>query len=536
MTKQITILLWMVLFIQKAIYCQGNLKQPDGGGNYTKLIQIKDDIHPEARAEIVRMLRQNESRLRRQGKLNSPENPAVTAFSWPIKQAPGYNDNGYYGISNYVDENPAYPNAILDYNCGNRTYDQASGYNHAGTDIFTWPFPWQKMDRNIVQIIAAAPGTIIAKSDGNFDQNCAFCSSACNWNSVYIMHADGSVAWYGHMKSGSLTTKSIGQTVSQGEYLGIVGSSGNSTGPHLHFEVYTNSSYTQLVDPWAGACNNFNGLTSWWASQQPYYVSTLNKVMMHSAAPGTGSCPAAEIPNEKINYANGEILYMGSYYRDQLTGQQSIHRLYKPDNSLYTSWTQNFTTNYNASWWYYTLTLPNPATTGTWKYEITYNGTQKQFAYFAVNSSYVVICPDNYNILTSNLSGSTYQWQVNTGTGYININDNVNYAGTATQKLQLKNLPSSFYGYKYRCLVNGSSFSNEITIKFISYWTGSLSKSWEDPGNWSCGNIPDANTDVVVQSSTNTPEVGSNAFCRSTTVNPGTVITVKAGFKLNIMH
>ena len=346
------------------------LKQPDGGGDYRELIKIKDEISPQQRNSIINMLQENEARLRVEGKIQIAANPTVTAFAWPLKQALGYNDNGYYGISNYVDENPAFPNLLLDYNCGSRTYDQASGYNHAGTDIFTWPFYWQKMERNIVQIIAAAPGTIIAKSDGNFDQNCAFCTGACNWNAVYIMHADGSVAWYGHMKSGSLITKAVGQTVQQGEYLGVVGSSGNSTGPHLHFEVYTNSSYTQLVDPWAGNCNNLNGLTSWWANQQSYYVSTLNKIMTHGAAPAQGACPVSEISNEKINFSDGETIYLGSYYRDQQAGQQSVYTIYKPDNTVYSTWIQNFTTFYAASWWYYTIILPTPATTGTWRYEI----------------------------------------------------------------------------------------------------------------------------------------------------------------------
>ncbi len=57
-------------------------------------------------------------------------------------------------IINYVDEDPS--GAILDYNCNNRTYN-----GHKGTDIFIWPFPWQKMSLNAVQIVAAAPGTII---------------------------------------------------------------------------------------------------------------------------------------------------------------------------------------------------------------------------------------------------------------------------------------------------------------------------------------------------------------------------------------
>ncbi len=516
-----------------ASLAQSNLRQPNAGGSYNLLTEIKDEITPAQRAEIINMLQTNEARLRNEGKLLANRNPTVTAFAWPIKQAINNNDNGYYGISNYIDQNAAFPNQIRDYNCGTRSYDVASGYNHAGTDIFSWPYSWQKMSRNAVEIIAAAPGTIIAKSDGNFDQNCAFCTSACNWNAVYVMHADGSAAWYGHMKSGSLTTKLIGATVALGEYLGVMGSSGNSTGPHLHFEVYTNSAYTQLVDPWAGACNSLNGLTSWWANQQPYYVSTLNKVMTSGAAPATGNCPNAENTNEKINFANGETVFLSSYYRDQLAGQQSFHTIYRPDNSVYTSWTQSFNTYYSASWWYYTMVLPNSAPTGIWRYEILYNGTQRQSTNFAVNSSVVEVCPNSYNILTSNISGATYQWQVNDGSGFVNIANNANYAGTTTAKLQLNNIPSSFYGYQYRCF-NGSIYSNILTLKFVSNWVGYENNAWENPRNWSCGNMPDANTDVVVSSNTNTPELNSNATCRSTTLKSGAVITVQPGYQLTI--
>jgi murein DD-endopeptidase MepM/ murein hydrolase activator NlpD len=513
---------------------QTNERQPNGGGSYKLLMNANDEISPAQRADIIRMLQTNEAQLRSSGQLQTNRSPNATAFIWPLKQALNNNDNGFYGISNYVDENPAYPNQITDYNCGARSYDLSSGYNHAGTDIFTWPFSWQKMSRDAVQIIAAAPGTIIAKSDGNFDQNCSFCSGACNWNAVYVMHADGSVAWYGHMKSGSPTSKTVGQTVALGEYLGIVGSSGNSTGPHLHFEIYTSSSYTQLVDPWAGSCNLLNGSTSWWANQQPYYVSTLNKVMTHGAAPATGNCPAGETTNEKINFADGETIYLGSYYRDQQAAQQATHFIFRPDNSVYSTWTQSFNTYYSASWWYYTLPLPNPAPAGVWRYEITY-GSQRQTAYFSVNSSIVEVCPNSYNVLTANITGASYQWQVNTGSGFVNIANNANYAGVTTAKLQLNNLPSSFYGYQYRCF-NGTTYSNILTLKFVSYWMGYNNKAWENPSNWSCGNIPDANTDVVIATDTNAPELNSNASCRSTTVKAGGIITIKPGFKLTITH
>jgi murein DD-endopeptidase MepM/ murein hydrolase activator NlpD len=525
------------IFLYLHTLSQPAVQPPTGGGEYKAQQHLRDEITPAQRAAIIGRLKQNETLLRQQGLLAAPDNTQATLLEWPLKQALNYNDPGYYGISNYIDEQPAYPNNLLDYNCGQRTYDVSSGYNHKGTDIFTWPYYWQKMERNAVQVIAGAAGTIIGKDDGNFDQNCSFCTGPCNWNAVYIQHADGSVAWYGHLKSGSLTTKTVGQTVVSGEYLGVVGSSGNSTGPHLHLELYTNSAYTQLVDPWDGPCNYLNGGTSWWANQQPYYVSTLNKLMTHGAAPSTGSCPASEIPNEKINFAPGETVFLGGYYRDQQSGQQSVHTLYRPDNTVEATWTQNFTTYYSASWWYYTRILSGAAPAGVWRYEVLYNGTQKATRYFSVGSAPVIVCPDNYNVLTSNLTGSSsYQWQVNTGSGFVNIANGLYYSGATTRTLQLRNIPSSFYGYQYRCLVDGSATSFVSTIKFTSYWQGGVNKAWENPSNWSCGNVPDANTDVVVGSSTNTPEVNSNASCRSLTLNNGANVTVKTGFKLTVVR
>jgi murein DD-endopeptidase MepM/ murein hydrolase activator NlpD len=61
---------------------------------------------------------------------------------------------------------------------------------------------------------------------------------------VKLRHADGTVTLYGHVNT---TTVSVGQRVMAGDQIATIGNRGDSTGPHLHFEVLLNG--TQRVDP-----------------------------------------------------------------------------------------------------------------------------------------------------------------------------------------------------------------------------------------------------------------------------------------------
>ncbi|MCL6580178.1 MAG: peptidoglycan DD-metalloendopeptidase family protein [Firmicutes bacterium] len=56
---------------------------------------------------------------------------------------------------------------------------------------------------------------------------------------VIIDHGDGMESWYAHLSSFSV---SVGQTVKKGDPVGLVGVSGRTTGPHLHFEIHVNDS------------------------------------------------------------------------------------------------------------------------------------------------------------------------------------------------------------------------------------------------------------------------------------------------------
>ncbi len=109
---------------------------------------------------------------------------------------------------------------------GPRTHPVTGEYkNHGGTDIGA---------SYGTAIWAADSGTVVYSSDG--------------WNGgwgnyVMIDHGNGMQTLYAHMSSRAV---SVGQTVSAGQTIGYVGSTGMSTGPHLHFEMYINGS---RIDP-----------------------------------------------------------------------------------------------------------------------------------------------------------------------------------------------------------------------------------------------------------------------------------------------
>ncbi|MEU2773923.1 M23 family metallopeptidase [Streptomyces sp. NPDC007162] len=65
-------------------------------------------------------------------------------------------------------------------------------------------------------------------------------------NQIVIKMADGMYTQYGHLSSIGV---SVGQQVTPGQQIGLSGSTGNTTGPHLHFEARTTAEYGSDVDP-----------------------------------------------------------------------------------------------------------------------------------------------------------------------------------------------------------------------------------------------------------------------------------------------
>ena len=313
------LLLNVTIFSQKY-----NILTPSGGGE-PYLDNFTNCISDSERVAIKKMLNENVELLVRDGVLQPSSQRSIVSFDWPLQKVSSLEFNSYYATNNFVDQDQT--SGLQDYHCDARTYN-----GHLGSDFDTWPFPWYLYDNDLVEVIAGEAGTIIGKTDGNEDDHC---SCTGTWNAIFIQHADGSKAWYGHMKANSLTSKNIGASVAKGEYLGVVASSGCSTQPHLHFEVLDEMDNT--IDPYSGSCNSLNP-SSWWATQPPNREPTLNALLTHYAVPEHG-CPGInEDPHFSNSFNPGDVIYMAAYYHDQLVNDVSNLRVRRPNNTIWQSW------------------------------------------------------------------------------------------------------------------------------------------------------------------------------------------------------
>ncbi|MFI6645148.1 M23 family metallopeptidase [Streptomyces sp. NPDC050504] len=102
---------------------------------------------------------------------------------------------------------------------------------------------WSSGSHSGVDFRAASGSTVVAVGSGTVVE--------AGWggaygNNVVLRMNDGTYTQYGHL---SAITVSVGQSVTPGQQIGVSGSTGNSTGPHLHFEARTSPDYGSDINP-----------------------------------------------------------------------------------------------------------------------------------------------------------------------------------------------------------------------------------------------------------------------------------------------
>ncbi|MFD5738321.1 M23 family metallopeptidase [Streptomyces massasporeus] len=90
------------------------------------------------------------------------------------------------------------------------------------------------------QVVAAHGGTVVKAGGNGAGDGPAY------GNAVVIKHGNGTYSQYAHL---SKVTVHVGQIVKTGQEIAKSGNTGNSSGPHLHFEIRTTPNYGSAVDP-----------------------------------------------------------------------------------------------------------------------------------------------------------------------------------------------------------------------------------------------------------------------------------------------
>ncbi|MHB9032082.1 MAG: LysM peptidoglycan-binding domain-containing M23 family metallopeptidase [Anaerolineae bacterium] len=118
---------------------------------------------------------------------------------------------------------------------------------NVGTGTLEWPtnglLSQDCYDYHIAIDIANSIGTPIYAADSGYVSKMDTLAWSYGWY-IMIDHGNGIVTRYAHLSAFNV---SVGQSVSKGELIGWMGSTGKSTGPHLHFEVIVNG---KQVCPW----------------------------------------------------------------------------------------------------------------------------------------------------------------------------------------------------------------------------------------------------------------------------------------------
>ena len=224
-----------------------------------------------------------------------------------------------------------------------------------------------------MDVVAAAPGTVVIVHDGEFDRNKAW-SDTVTWNVVAVDHGEHAgfryLAYYGHLKDGSVAVTE-GQSVAAGTVLGQVGSSGRSDMPHLHFEVLrapASGGTVTAVDPWEGPCGASSSL---WVEQISYQDAF--RVIQTGVTADTMSLDRAKDPPTPVTAVGGGgpgVISAWVQLHNQAPGGRVLWRWRRPNGGTFSQTTHTFDHFYSMSWWWTTIPLADFDESGTWSVQI----------------------------------------------------------------------------------------------------------------------------------------------------------------------
>ena len=139
---------------------------------------------------------------------------------------------------------PASAASLKGTNLGSKAWVNPLGGNYSLSSNYGWR--WGRLHSG--QDMACPTGTPVRSISSGV---VTFSGWAGNLGyKVEILHWDGTVSWYGH---NSKLRVSEGQRVEPGQLIALAGSTGNSTGPHVHLEIHPNGGNAVPPKRWLAA-------------------------------------------------------------------------------------------------------------------------------------------------------------------------------------------------------------------------------------------------------------------------------------------
>jgi murein DD-endopeptidase MepM/ murein hydrolase activator NlpD len=285
-------------------------------------------------------------------------------FQTPI----GRRANVDWAINNYADVDPR-SNVAADFRNGPFQYE-----GHNAIDAGPWGFAGQDQG---IPILAAADGVVDAMQDGYFDRETSMGNRPGNF--VRIDHGNGFKTLYYHFAKDSITV-TVGTRVRAGQILGQMGSSGSSTGTHLHYTPYYRDA--PLETGYAPTVYDANPLP-YGGDLQPYFFATgisnrvvnseLNEQISENSTYLQGATGSINFWTQAYNLKAGDVLQW---------------RYTRPNGTIHSTNTYVVPENYRYSiWWWSRFATNFSNTPGAWTITFSINNFAKESKTLTVNST-----------------------------------------------------------------------------------------------------------------------------------------------------
>lgn len=267
--------------------------------------------------------------------------------------------NRDFAVTNYADIDPR-SGQQRDFLNGVFQYD-----GHNAWDL--GPMNFLGQDQGL-PLLAAAGGVVAEVADGNFDRKTDW--SNTNANYVIIDHGNNWRTIYWHLARDSVTVK-VGQIVAAGDVIGEMGSSGISTGTHIHYSLYRNGFPVESMYDTETYYRDFVDVDYQLASTTGSLVGNISNFNSPADTDWRESFPTKRVFTRSAN--DPVVLNFGLSHLN--TGETITIRLRRPDGSLRGSsdWTANGIYRFpQFFWWYGSAAWKEQV--GTWRFEVVKDG------------------------------------------------------------------------------------------------------------------------------------------------------------------